>query len=197
MYAPLTFDLDLVSKWRRARSSVLLAAKQSIDLPFTDCKCNQTNFHRGYYPLLPLFKIHFVFPTPVSRLSAKRWSRWDARLSNVSVIFMPVPQKVRHPSVVVLLSLLSLSSWWLWWFSQPFQWFLCLKHTMIRRSGRPGRRKNNKWPYTLLLRHTHAVRSRAKAERGKSFSTSALSKQKWTVRYLAVSANTLGLNISF
>ena len=49
-----------------------------------------------YYLLRPLFKKFFLLPTPVSTLAqdcAKERSRWDARLSSVSIVFIPVPWK--------------------------------------------------------------------------------------------------------
>ena len=50
------------------------------------------------------FNTYFLFTTqdPGTRRSAERRSRWDARLSSVNVVFVPVPRKIGHPSVVVL-----------------------------------------------------------------------------------------------
>ena len=59
------------------------------------------------YQLLSLFKISFLFTTPVSTLAQRR-SCWDAKLFSVNVIFMPVPWKICHSTIVVLLYLLSL-----------------------------------------------------------------------------------------
>ena len=46
------------------------------------------------------------------------------------------------------------------------------------RFGPGGREKQNKQQLYIWLRHTDAFRSRMKAERDKSFSTAALSRQK-------------------
>ena len=77
-----------------------------------------------FFPTTPLDITHFfLFLTlffsvshsslpPGTTQSAKQRSCWDTQLSSVCIIFMPVPQKISHPSIVVLLSLLSLNTWW-------------------------------------------------------------------------------------
>ena len=107
---------------------------------------------------------------------------------------MPVPRKICHPSVVVLLFLLSLNNWWLWWFSQLFQWFLRLKRTRIQTIWSAWATKH-KHKHTRLCASLRQVLTQLDLERKRS--TAALSKQKWnslvlTRSYLAVSTHTLG-----
>ena len=71
-----------------------------------------SNRLHGYYPLLPLFKIFFLFPIPVFTLAQDcLQDKGHTEMPDFpeSASFMPVPWKICHPSVVVLLSLLSLA----------------------------------------------------------------------------------------
>ena len=66
-------------------------------------------------------------------------------------------------------------------FLSCFNGFFVWSGRWYTRFGRGGRekQKQNKQQLYASLRHIDAVRSRTKAERVKSFSTAALSKQKW------------------
>ena len=130
-------------------------------------------------PLLPLFKINFLFSTPVSTLAQKEEGHIDNQTFQC--------QRRLHACATKILSskrcCRAPNNWWLWSFSQLFQWFNLLKWTMIQIiwSGwaRKTKTKQNKQQLYALLRHIDAVWSRVKAERGDPFSTAALSKQKW------------------
>ena len=45
---------------------------------------------------------------PGTTQSAKQRSCWDARLPSINIVIMPVPWKICHPSIVILLDLLLL-----------------------------------------------------------------------------------------
>ena len=151
------------------------------------CKGQQRESLHVYYrnlkwcPLLPLFNFLFLlFSTPVSTLSQdclKNEGHTDTLDFPVSASSSCLcPEKLSSKRCCR-----APNSWWLWWFSQLFQWFILLKWMMIPIiwSGWAKNKKTNKQQLYALLCHVDAVQSRVKAEWGKPFSTAALSKQKW------------------
>ena len=91
--------------------------------------------------------------------------------------------KICHPSIVVLLYLLSLNSWWFDGFLSHFKGFFIWSR-WYRQFCLCWARKN--------LHHIDTVRPTIKAEREKLYSKADLSKQKWNSLVSAVSTHTLG-----
>ena len=124
-----------------------------------------------------------LFPTPVphpgTRLSAKRRrSHWDARLSSVSVVFMPVPRKICHPALLYSFFFCRLTAGGCDGFLSCFNGFFVWSWRRIQTIW-------SAWVWTTKHTHTHTrlsaslrqVLTQLDLERKRS--TAALSKQKW------------------
>ena len=97
--------------------------------------------------------------------------------------------------VCIIFGCLTINRWWLWWFSQLYQWFLHLKQMMILMiQSAQGERKKNKTDYNTSLHHTDADRTRKRT--GENCTAKLIlflnPNRNGTVWYLAVSTHALG-----
>ena len=96
----------------------------------------------------------------------------------------------------------SLYSWWLWWFFSAVSMGFSFKedndtHNLVWVGEKnKTQSKQNKQQQLYALLNTDAVQSRTKVEQGKSFSTAALSKQKWNSPVAILQSALILLNLS-
>ena len=125
-------------------------------------------------------------PTPHSSSPTHRWHK---TMQNEGYTEMPdfsVSRKICHQSVVVVLSHLSLNSWWFDGFHSHFKGFFDWSGQRYRLFGQQWVRKKERKKCNFASFHLIvAVISRMKPEQGRSYSTAAIyPNRNGTVRYL-------------